>query len=874
MKTQKSGPQGLKSHELRKKFYDFFVSHGHEKVASSSLIPAQDPTLLFANAGMNQFKDVFLGKEKRSYTRAVTIQKCVRAGGKHNDLDNVGFTQRHLTFFEMMGNFSFGDYFKKEAIKFAWDFITQDVKLDVKDLYVTVHISDQDSFDIWHHDMGVAKERIFKLDEDNFWQMGDVGPCGPCTEIFVDRGPGVGCGAADCSPACDCDRFLEIWNNVFMQFDRKADGTDVPLKQTGVDTGMGLERIAMIVQGKESVFDTDVFEPCFQKITELTGHNYHGSSDEIKTAFNVLGDHIRSATFLLADGCAPSNEGRGYVLRKIIRRAALFAQKLTDKNIFPELSGVLIESMKYAYPELAEQKERIASVLEIEIERFADNLVRGKRILQEYMHQDDGSKRINGKQVFTLYDTYGFPVEVTELIAQEQNFDVDKDGFEQHMEQQRQRSGKKMKQSEQGLQFDQSITTDFTGYQSLYDDAKVVALVVDDKQVDNVTKGQDCWFVPNQTPFYVECGGQVDDRGIITFGKQQTELIKLKKIDNAILVRIKAPCDIAVGDLVSMQVDEFWRLHTMKNHTATHLLQAALQQLFGKQVKQAGSVVTRDYLRFDFTYHKSLTSAEIKQIEDIVNQKIWENIPVEIKKLTLKQAVDDGIIAFFGEKYNPDDVRAIVIGNYSKELCGGTHVRSTGDIGVFKIVEEQALAAGQRRIVAYTGARALQEFQEDYAIVKSLTQDLKVKPEQILESVEVVGQKVRDLQKEIKQLKKSQWKQQVPEWTSQVEEVNGIPYLGLQLDGYGADDMRDIVQALQQKKPGFYLVVQSDGKKSMFLAMVDKSFAGKVDMKSCKTLLQEKCALRGGGNQTTLQGGGPAISSDCFTIVKEWLKSA
>ena len=861
----------MKSQELRKKFFDYFVRHGHEKVASSSLIPAQDPTLLFTNAGMNQFKDVFLGKEKRSYTRAVSIQKCVRAGGKHNDLDNVGFTQRHLTFFEMMGNFSFGDYFKKEAIRFAWDFLTKEVSFKEKDMYITIHHTDQESYDIWHNEIGVPKEKIFKLDEDNFWQMGDTGPCGPCTEIFVDRGPSIGCGEKDCSPACDCDRYLEVWNNVFMQFERQADGTDMPLKQTGVDTGMGIERLALVTQGKESVFDTDLFAPCFKRLEELTGYGYHKSSEEIKCAFNVLGDHVRSATFLIGDGCAPANDGRGYVLRKIIRRAALFAQKLTDKNIFPELALVLIDYMKDAYPELEAQKDRIAAVLKSEIERFSDNLHRGKRILQGYMDEIKGSKSITGEQVFTLYDTYGFPVEVTELIAQEQGFEVDKEGFEKNMEQQRTRSGKKMKQVAQDLLFDSSIKTEFTGYTSLYEQAEVIALTVGDQPVNTVKKGQEFWFVPNKTPFYVECGGQVDDQGIITFDGHKTDLLKLKNIDGAILVQCKAPVDIKVGDHVDMQVNKYWREHTMKNHTATHLLQAALQQVFGKQVKQAGSVVTRDYLRFDYTYHQPLTSDQIKQVEDIVNEKIWQNMPVQVKNTTYKKAVEQGVIAFFGDKYNPDSVRAIIIDEFSKELCGGTHVRATGDIGMFKIVEEVALAAGQRRMVAYTGGKALTEFQQDFSVTKKLCQDLKIKPEQILTSVDALQGKVKDLSKEIKQLKKQQWKQQVSQWVEQVEQVGNVPYLYLQLDGYGADDLREIAQTLNQKKPGFYILLQSDKKKSMFLATIDKNLKDAVDMKEFKLFLQKECGLRGGGNETTLQGGGLAVDSSCNVKIKQWL---
>ena len=859
----------MKSQELRKKFYDYFVKHGHEKVASSSLIPAQDPTLLFANAGMNQFKDVFLGKEKRSYTRAVTVQKCVRAGGKHNDLDNVGFTQRHLTFFEMMGNFSFGDYFKKEAIFYCWDFLTTEIGLSKDKLLVTIHHSDDEAFEIWNKEIGVAKERIFRLGEDNFWQMGDVGPCGPCTEVFFDRGPEVGCGKSDCSPACDCDRHLEVWNNVFMQYSRQEDGTDVPLKQTGVDTGMGIERLALVVQDKESVFGTDLFSPIFDKIQELTGHAYEGAEPEIKAAFNVLGDHVRSATFLIGDGCAPANDGRGYVLRKIIRRSALFAQKLTDKNIFPELSRVLVDYMKDAYPELVAQKDRIASVLQSEIERFSDNLTRGKRILQEYMDQAS-SKDISGKQMFTLYDTYGFPIEVTELIAQEQGFAVDREQFEKHMEEQRKRSGKKMVQSGQGLQLPESVKTEFTGYSSLKEQAQLLAIVVEDQLVDSAQAGQECWLIADKTPFYVECGGQVNDKGTITIHGQTTELLDLKNIDDAILIKCKVPVAINVGDTLTMQVEEYWRKHTMKNHTATHLLQAALQQTLGKQVKQAGSVVTRDYLRFDYTYHQPLTQEQIQEVEQIVNQKIWENIPVQVKNTTYKDAVNQGVIAFFGDKYNPDNVRAILIGEFSKELCGGTHVHATGDIGVFKIVEEVALAAGQRRMVAYTGGKALQEFQQDFSIIKGLGQELKVKPDAIASCVQGLQDKIKDLTKELKSLKTGQWKQQVDTWVDQASEINGVPFLYLELAGYEASDFRQIAQALNQKKAGFYFLVQGDKHKSTFLATIDKKFENKVDMHKFKEFLQKECGLRGGGKGTILQGGGGALQSSCKKTVEEW----
>ncbi len=854
----------MKSLELRKKFFDFFVARGHEKVASSSLIPAQDPTILFTNAGMNQFKDVFLGSEHRSYKRAVSIQKCVRAGGKHNDLENVGFTQRHLTFFEMMGNFSFGDYFKKEAIQYAWDFLTKDVGLDVNKLYVSVHLTDQESYDIWHEVMGVPKEKIFKLGESNFWQMGDVGPCGPCTEIFVDRGTSYGCGKSNCDLACGCDRFMEVWNNVFMQFNRQADGTDIPLKQTGVDTGMGLERLCTIVQNKNSVFETDLFDAVFRKIEQLTGHKYDTSGDDIKAAFNVLGDHVRSSTFLIADGCAPSNDGRGYVLRKIIRRAALFAQKLTDKNIFPQVAEALIEEMKPVYPELMNSKDLVMSVLTSEIERFSENLIRGKRILEEHIRKNPSQKVIDGAEAFMLYDTYGFPLEVTKLIALEYNKTVDESGFEEHMQQQRERSGKKMKEAAYATTLPENITTEFTGYSSMHESSEIIAVLVDDRAVDSVAIGKECWIITKKSPFYVACGGQVNDQGVITLDEKQTALLDLKKIGDAIAAKIIAPITIKIGQKVDQQVDTFARLHTMKNHTATHLLQAALQKLFGKTVKQAGSVVTPEYLRFDFTYHKPLTAEEIKAVEDLVNEKIWENIAVNITNTTYKQAVAQGVIAFFGDKYNPESVRVIQVGEFSAELCGGTHVRATGDIGMFKITEEIALAAGQRRMVALTGYKALAEFQQDFGIIKKLSQEFKVKADQVETTIYNLQQKIKDQQKEIVSARAALIKFQIPQWIKDIEMVGAVPTLVLDAKGYTADDMRLICQELQKQKSGFYFLISNQDNKSTFVASVDKIFADEVSFTELRPWLAKECSLQGGGNNLSLQGGGAVINISEF----------
>ena len=862
----------MKSSVIRQKFFDYFKKLGHEQVSSSSLIPAQDPTILFTNAGMNQFKDVLLGKEKRSYNRAVTIQKCVRAGGKHNDLDNVGFTQRHLTFFEMMGNFSFGDYFKKDAIPFAWNFLTQDMGLDKEKLSVSVHFSDDEAFAIWRDEIGVPEHRIFRLGEDNFWQMGDVGPCGPCTEIFFDRGPGFGCGKADCNVPCGCDRFLEVWNNVFMQFERQADGTDKPLQQTGIDTGMGLERLCLVMQNKESVFDIDMFQPCIAKIEELTGHKYHGSTGIIKASFNVLLDHVRSTSLLIADGCAPSNEGRGYVIRKIIRRAALFAQKLTDKNIFPELSALLIDEMTPFYPELQESKDRVIAVLTSEIERFAENLIRGKQILQGYIQANGSNKIVSGMQAFTLYDTYGFPLEVVQLVAVDHGCTVDVEGFEVQMEQQRQKSGKKMKQSEQELAFDASMKTTFTGYESLYEKSKITALVCDNQFIDTVKAGESFSLVVEKTPFYVACGGQVDDQGTITFGTHATVLNGLQKINDSILISCVAPVDVKVGDVVEMQVNGYARLHTMKNHTATHLLQAALQSILGKQVKQAGSVVTADYLRFDYTYHQPMSAEHIKQVEDLVNQKVWDNIPVNIDHTTLKDATNRGIIAFFGDKYNPDAVRAVLIPGFSAELCGGTHVRATGDIGLFKIVEDSALAAGQRRIVAYTGGKALELMQSDFALVKQLEQDLKVKADVLTDAVEKLQSKIKDLTTQVKQFKAEQWKSLVPAWLEQSYEVNGMSCNYLVISGF-ADNLRDIVSAMQAKKPGFYLVINEDDGKALFIGSIAKEFADKFAMKDFQAWLQDNCGLRSGGSNLQIQGGGNIPAANCKDVMKKWLQA-
>lgn len=847
----------MKSLEIRQKFFDFFVKNGHEKVASSSLIPADDPTILFANAGMNQFKDLFLGKETRKYKRAVTIQKCIRAGGKHNDLENVGFTKRHLTFFEMMGNFSFGDYFKKEAIKFAWDFITKDLQLPVDKLHVTVYKKDDEAYDIWHKEVGVAAEHITRLGEaDNFWQMGDVGPCGPCTEIYIDRGLSFGCGQATCAPGCSCDRFLEFWNLVFMQYERQPDGTDVPLKQTGVDTGMGLERLCAILQNKDSVFETDVFTGIFAEIEKLTGKKYATSDANIQAAFKVLSDHIRSSVFAIADGCVPSNEGRGYVLRKIIRRAALFAQKLrAEQNIFPDLVGAVVREMGALYPELVQNQERIYALLRSEVDKFSVNLLSGQVVLEKYFAESANTQNITGQQAFKLYDTYGFPLELTNVIAQERGYTVDAVGFESEMEKQRLQSGKKVT-NKQEVALDESVTTEFTGYTDLESSGVIKALIVNNVLVEEVPAGTKCWIIPNTTPFFVEKGGQVNDAGIIEVNGSSTPLLNLKRIDKAIALEVIPTEKVAIGDTLIMRVDRDHRINTMKNHTATHLLHAALMKLLGDQARQSGSLVHPDYLRFDFVHHENLTAQQVIAVENLVNDKIRENIPVHTFCTTYTDALARGVIAIFGEKYNPENVRVVDIPGFSAELCGGTHCHSTGEIGAFKITETSALSAGNRRVVALTGPAAITCFQETLNTVKELSQAFKVKTAEVSEAVHKVRDQLKSAQQEVKNLKTQLLQYRLPEILKQKEQH----VLYYNFDG-SIEDAQELASMLARKEAGLYAIVAKTPERTFMYVAVSDSLTSTIDLKKLALWLKEQ-GFKGGGSATLWQGSIAMIPVD------------
>jgi len=871
----------MKSSEIRSRFFTFFGNLSHETVASSSLIPAQDPTLLFTNAGMNQFKDLFLGLEKRNYTRAVSIQKCVRAGGKHNDLDNVGFTKRHLTFFEMMGNFSFNDYFKKEAIRYAWDFLTKELAISPEFLHASVFFTDDESYAIWLNDIGLPAEKIHRLgEEENFWAMGDTGPCGPCTEIHIDRGAAYGCAdGIDCGPACVCDRFLEIWNVVFMQFDRQADGVLKELKQKGVDTGMGLERLSAVMQNRDSVFQTDLFTPFIARIQEITKVVYAEQENELKAAFHVLADHARSATLLINDGAAPSNDGRGYVLRKIIRRAALFAEKLSDNHaLFPELSRTVIAELCAYYPDLVLNGTLIYEVLTSEIEKFAHNLVRGKAILIKYFQESTASKKITGAQAFKMYDTYGFPLELIVLISQEHGYTVDHKEFDAMMHKQQMQSGKKQTDPLDSLEFDESIQTIFTGYTELRTESTVRALVFHDTLIDKVAAGTKCWVISPKSPFFIVGGGQVPDTGWIIIGDYKISILSLRFINGRIAAQIETPIDLEVGQAIVAEVNSEWRTYAMKNHTATHLLQAALIEVLGKTVKQSGSLVHPDYLRFDFTYHENISDDNCKKIEALVNQKIQENIPVSVTEKSMREAVKEGALAFFGDKYNPDKVRVIGIDSFSIELCGGTHVTRTGAIGAFKIVEVSALSAGHRRIVAVTGRAAIALFQETFYTVKQLSQEFKVKRERIVDAVITLKSDNKKLKGEISAIKTELWQANLGSWLSQATSVNTVPYLYVEVENASGQDLKDIATLIGQKWHGFLFVLSrvsgtiANNTQVFFFAHIADEFKSLVDLKKFADWLKKTYNLSGGSMNNAIRGGGEMESINMLDPIRGWLK--
>ncbi|EHP9464633.1 alanine--tRNA ligase [Salmonella enterica subsp. enterica serovar Infantis] len=867
--------------EIRQAFLDFFHSKGHQVVASSSLVPNNDPTLLFTNAGMNQFKDVFLGLDKRNYSRATTSQRCVRAGGKHNDLENVGYTARHHTFFEMLGNFSFGDYFKHDAIQFAWELLTGEnwFALPKERLWVTVYETDDEAYEIWEKEVGIPRERIIRIGDnkgapyasDNFWQMGDTGPCGPCTEIFYDHGDHIW-GGPPGSPEEDGDRYIEIWNIVFMQFNRQADGTMEPLPKPSVDTGMGLERIAAVLQHVNSNYDIDLFRTLIEAVAKVTG-----ATDLGNKSLRVIADHIRSCAFLVADGVLPSNENRGYVLRRIIRRAVRHGNMLGAKEtFFYKLVGPLIEVMGSAGEELKRQQAQVEQVLKTEEEQFARTLERGLALLDEELAKLQGDT-LDGETAFRLYDTYGFPVDLTADVCRERNIKVDEAGFEAAMEEQRRRA---REASGFGADYNAMIRVDsaseFKGYDHLELNGKVTALFVDGKAVEAINAGQEAVVVLDQTPFYAESGGQVGDKGELkgagfTFAVDDTQ-----KYGQAIghLGKLSAGA-LKVGDAVQADVDEARRARIRLNHSATHLMHAALRQVLGTHVAQKGSLVSDKVLRFDFSHNEAMNPSEIRQVEDLVNAQIRRNLPIETNIMDLEAAKAKGAMALFGEKYD-ERVRVLSMGDFSTELCGGTHASRTGDIGLFRIISESGTAAGIRRIEAVTGEGAMATVHAQSDRLNDIAHLLKGDSQNLGDKVRAVLERTRQLEKELQQLKDQAAAQESANLSSKAVNLNGVKLLVSELAGIEPKMLRTMVDDLKNQLGSTVIVLATvvEGKVSL-IAGVSKDVTDRVKAGELIGMVAQQVGGKGGGRPDMAQAGGTdaAALPAALASVQGWVSA-
>lgn len=845
--------------EIRQAFLDFFHSKGHQVVASSSLVPHNDPTLLFTNAGMNQFKDVFLGLDKRNYSRATTSQRCVRAGGKHNDLENVGYTARHHTFFEMLGNFSFGDYFKHDAIQFAWELLTSEkwFALPKERLWVTVYESDDEAYEIWEKEVGIPRERIIRIGDnkgapyasDNFWQMGDTGPCGPCTEIFYDHGDHIW-GGPPGSPEEDGDRYIEIWNIVFMQFNRQADGTMEPLPKPSVDTGMGLERIAAVLQHVNSNYDIDLFRTLIQAVAKVTG-----ATDLSNKSLRVIADHIRSCAFLIADGVMPSNENRGYVLRRIIRRAVRHGNMLGAKEtFFYKLVGPLIDVMGSAGEDLKRQQAQVEQVLKTEEEQFARTLERGLALLDEELAKLSGDT-LDGETAFRLYDTYGFPVDLTADVCRERNIKVDEAGFEAAMEEQRRRA---REASGFGADYNAMIRVDsaseFKGYDHLELNGKVTALFVDGKAVDAINAGQEAVVVLDQTPFYAESGGQVGDKGELKGANFSFAVEDTQKYGQAIgHIGKLAAGSLKVGDAVQADVDEARRARIRLNHSATHLMHAALRQVLGTHVSQKGSLVNDKVLRFDFSHNEAMKPEEIRAVEDLVNAQIRRNLPIETNIMDLEAAKAKGAMALFGEKYD-ERVRVLSMGDFSTELCGGTHASRTGDIGLFRIISESGTAAGVRRIEAVTGEGAITTVHADSDRLSEVAHLLKGDSNNLADKVRSVLERTRQLEKELQQLKEQAAAQESANLSSKAIDVNGVKLLVSELSGVEPKMLRTMVDDLKNQLGSTIIVLATvaEGKVSL-IAGVSKDVTDRVKAGELIGMVAQQVGGKGGGRPDMAQ---------------------
>ncbi|PRY72098.1 alanine--tRNA ligase [Halomonas ventosae] len=866
----------MKSADIRQAFLSYFEAHGHTVVPSSSLVPGNDPTLLFTNAGMVPFKDVFLGRDPRPYVRATSSQRCVRAGGKHNDLDNVGYTARHHTFFEMLGNFSFGDYFKRDAIRFAWEFLTETLGLPKERLWVTVHVSDDEAERIWKEEMGIDPERFSKLDEDNFWQMGDTGPCGPSSEIFYDHGPEVW-GGPPGSPEEDGDRYIEIWNLVFMQFDRDAAGTLHPLPKPSIDTGMGLERIAAVMQGVHSNYEIDLFQNLLEAAARHTGH-----ADTRAPSLRVIADHIRSCAFLVADGVLPSNEGRGYVLRRIIRRAIRHGHKLGARgNFFHELVGALDVEMGDAYPELREARHQIERVLLKEEEQFARTLEHGMGLLEEALAGLDGEV-LPGETVFKLYDTYGFPYDLTADVCRERGVTLDEVGFERALEAQRERARAASQfGADYGAALELEGETDFTGYQRLEDRATVTALV--DREGNPLARlepEQRGVVVLDRTPFYGESGGQVGDTGYLELEGGRFLVTDTQKqgghhLHHGVLLE----GSLAVGAAVQPRVDASLRAATVRNHSATHLMHKALRLVLGDHVAQKGSLVTPERLRFDFSHFEPMTPEQLSEVERLVNEQILANAPTRIEQMTLDEAKAKGAAALFEAKY-ADSVRVLTIGaeDFSIELCGGTHVARSGDIGCFHIVSEAGIASGVRRIEAITGEGALAWFREQEARLNRIGERLKAKPEQAEERVESLLDRNRTLEKELERLKAKLASAAGHDMVNEAREVKGVKVLARRLEGVAGKELRGMLDQLKNKLGSGIVVLgvgDAEAGKVSLIAGVTDDLTGRVKAGELVNHVAAQVGGKGGGRPDMAQAGGSDVTAlpGALDSVPAWVEA-
>jgi alanyl-tRNA synthetase len=859
------------SNEIRSSFLEYFKERGHEIVRSGPLVPANDPTLLFTNSGMVQFKDVFLGSEKRPYVRATTSQRCVRAGGKHNDLENVGYTARHHTFFEMLGNFSFGDYFKQDAIRYCWDLLTEVYGLPVERLWVTVYEEDQEAEDIWKNEIGVDPERFSRCGvKDNFWSMGDTGPCGPCSEVFYDHGPEVP-GGPPGSPDEDGDRYIEIWNLVFMQYNRDADGTMTPLPKPSVDTGLGLERLAAVLQGVHSNYETDLFIHLIEQAAAVTG-----ATDLSDKSLRVIADHIRACTFLIIDGVVPSNEGRGYVLRRIIRRAIRHGHKLgIEEPFFYRLVGALEQEMGAAYPELGERREVVERILRQEEERFDETLDQGLRILDQAI-EDLSGEQIPGDTVFRLYDTFGFPVDLTADIARERGLTVDMANFEKAMEAQR---GRARAASQFEVAGDKALEveacSEFVGYDSTRGEGRVIALFQDGAPVDSLGPEDRGIVVLDSTPFYSEGGGQVGDHGEISANGIRFEVDDTQRQGDAALhVGVITDGEVHLGDSVLAQVDAQRRRATARNHSATHLLHAALRQVLGGHVAQKGSLVAPDRLRFDFSHFEPVTKAQLEEIETLVNEWILQNDAADTQVLPLAQAMESGAVALFGEKYD-DPVRVLAFGEYSTELCGGTHVRHTGDVGMFKLTSETGVAAGVRRVEAVTGQGALRWVHKMENRLLEVASLLKADRESVVEKVDQMQLRNRELEKDLERLKGRLAASQGDDLAAQAEEVNGLKVLAARLDGVDPKRLRDTVDQLKNKLGSAAIVLATvHGDKVSLVAGVTSDYVDRIEAGPLANFVAQQVGGRGGGRPDLAQAGGndPSKIDQAIRSVPNWIK--